>query len=36
MPPRRATPLYPVPVLMDEGRLAQMYLKLMPAKEENA
>lgn len=36
MPPRRANPLYPVPVLMDEGRLAQMYLKLMPTKEENA
>ena len=33
---KESNPLYPVPVLMDEGRLAQMYLKLMPAKEENA
>ncbi len=28
----RATRSTPFPVLMDEGRLAQMYLKLMPAK----
>ncbi|MFQ9447550.1 MAG: iron-containing alcohol dehydrogenase [Christensenellales bacterium] len=33
---KESNPLYPVPVLMDEGRLAQMYLELMPAKEENA
>ena len=34
---RESNPLYPVPVLMDERRLAQMYVRLMPAKkEENA
>ena len=34
---RESNPLYPVPVLMDERRLAQMYVQLMPAKkEENA
>ena len=34
---RESNPLYPVPVLMDERQLAQMYVQLMPAKkEENA
>ena len=34
---RESNPLYPVPVLMDERQLAQMYVRLMPAKkEENA
>ena len=34
---RESNPLYPVPVLMDERRLAQMYVQLMPVKkEENA
>ena len=34
---RESNPLYPVPVLMDERQLAQMYVQLMPVKkEENA
>lgn len=32
---RESNPLYPVPVLMDERELRGMYMKLMPAKEDN-